>query len=129
MKIRPLFDRVVVERIDAERTTPSGLVIPDTADDKRATWSGRVIAVGPGTLDSLDTASDLVAPEGFKGRERFGAITELAMPVEVGNIVRVGKYSGYELDDKQVILRIDEILGVEESDTASDLVAPEGFTS
>lgn len=92
-KLRPLGDRVVVERSEAEEKTAGGIVLPDTAKDKQK--QGRVIAVGPGKR--LDDGT-VVAPE-----------------VKVGDRVVFGAYAGSEvkLDGKELlILNESEILGV-----------------
>lgn len=94
-KIRPLKDRVVVERQERETKSAGGILIPDTAAEK-STW-GKVVAVGPGT--TLENG------------------TKCAVDVKVGDIVLFGKYSGTEIkiDGKEyVILREDDIMGVNE---------------
>lgn len=93
MKIRPLHDRVVVCRMEEERTTAGGIVIPDSATEKP--MRGEVIAVGAGKI--LDN----------------GDVRSLA--VKVGDIVLFGKYSGTEvkIDGKElVVMREDDIMGV-----------------
>ena len=70
LKIKPLADRVLVEAIEAETKTASGIIIPDTAQEKPQ--KGKVMAVGKGTKDS-------------------------SMTVKVGDLVLYGKYSGTEL--------------------------------
>ena len=95
MKIRPLHDRVVVERMEAEEQMRGGIYIPDTAKEKPQ--EAKVIAVGPGKV----TEDGARAP----------------MDVKKGDRILLGKYSGSEIkiDDKEyVILREDEILGVVE---------------
>jgi chaperonin GroES len=91
-KLKPLSDRVVVERSEAEEKTPGGIVLPDTAKDKQK--KGTVVAVGPGkTLDSGTVA----APQ-----------------VRVGDRVVFGAYAGTEvkIDGKEyLILNESEILG------------------
>ena len=93
MRFRPLHDRVVVRRIEAEEKTKGGIIIPDTAKEKPA--EGEVIAVGNGKVDD-------------KGKLR---------PVQVkkGDRVLFGKYSGNEIKIDNVdhlILREDDVLGV-----------------
>lgn len=91
IKLRPLDDRIVVEPMEAEETTPGGIVLPDTAKEKPQ--RGRVLAVGPGRL--LDS----------------GKRTE--MSVSVGDEVIFGKYSGtdIEIEGKEVkILRESDVL-------------------
>ncbi len=93
MKLRPLHDRVVIKRLEEERTSPGGIVIPDSAAEKPI--RGEVLAVGPGKI--LDSG-------------------ELHKPaVEVGDKVLFGKYSGTEckLDgDELVVMREDDIMAV-----------------
>lgn len=93
MKIRPLHDRVVVRRLEEERTTAGGIVIPDSATEKP--MRGEIIAVGAGKfLDNGDKRS---------------------LDVKVGDIVLFGKYSGTEvkIDGKElVVMREDDIMGV-----------------
>lgn len=93
MKIRPLHDRVVVRRMEEERTTAGGIVIPDTAAEKP--MRGEIIAVGPGkSLDNGDVR---------------------ALAVKVGDVVLFGKYSGTEVKvggQELVIMREDDIMGV-----------------
>lgn len=93
MNIRPLHDRVVIRRLEEERTTAGGIVIPDTATEKPI--RGEVIAVGNGKI--LDN-----------GENR-------PLDVKVGDHVLFGKYSGTEvkLDGKEfVVMREDDIMGV-----------------
>jgi chaperonin GroES len=93
MKIRPLHDRVVVRRMEEERTTAGGIVIPDSATEKP--MRGEVIAIGAGKhLDNGDVR---------------------ALAVKVGDVVLFGKYSGTEVkvDNKElVVMREDDIMGV-----------------
>jgi len=91
-KIRPLYDRVLVKRLEAEETTKGGIIIPDTAKEKGQT--GKVIATGSGRLT------------------KDGAITPLQ--VKEGDVVYFGKYSGTDVDKDHLIIREDEILGVVE---------------
>ena len=75
MKIRPLHDRVVVRRLEEERTTAGGIVIPDSATEKP--MRGEVVAIGAGkALDNGDLR---------------------ALAVTVGDVVLFGKYSGTEV--------------------------------
>jgi len=93
MKIRPLHDRVVVRRMEEERTTAGGIVIPDSATEKP--MRGEVIAIGAGKV--LDN----------------GDLRTLA--VKIGDVVLFGKYSGTEvkIDGKElVVMREDDIMGV-----------------
>jgi chaperonin GroES len=93
MNVRPLHDRVVVRRLEEERTTAGGIVIPDSATEKPI--QGEVIAVGRGKiLDNGDVR---------------------ALDVKVGDRVLFGKYSGTEvkLDGKDfLVMREDDIMGV-----------------
>jgi chaperonin GroES len=96
MKIRPLHDRVIVKRIDEERKTASGIVIPDTAAEKPD--QGEVIAVGKGK------------------KTDDGKI--LALDVKVGDKVLFGKYSGQTVKvkgDELLVMREEDIMGVLEA--------------
>ncbi|HEX6993555.1 MAG TPA: co-chaperone GroES [Gammaproteobacteria bacterium] len=93
MKLRPLHDRVVVKRVEETRTSPGGIVIPDTAAEKPS--RGEVIAVGKGKI--LDSGE--VRP----------------LDVKTGDQVLFGKYSGNEVKvdgEEVVVLREDDILAV-----------------
>jgi chaperonin GroES len=93
VKIRPLHDRVVVKRIEAQEQVRGGIIIPDTAKEKPQ--EAEVIAVGPGKVNDNGQR----AP----------------MDVKAGDRILIGKYSGSEIklaDDELVILREDEILAV-----------------
>ena len=93
MNIRPLQDRVLVKRIEAEEQVRGGIIIPDTAKEKPQ--QAEVIAVGPGKYDD--------------DGER------LPLDVKAGDRVLIGKYSGSEIridEEDYVILREDEILAV-----------------
>ena len=92
-KFRPLHDRVVVKRIDAEAKTKGGIIIPDTAQEKPQ--EGEVVAVGPG------------------GRDEAGKL--IPIDVKPGNRVLFGKWSGTEVKiDGQdlLIMKESDILGV-----------------
>ncbi len=93
MKIRPLHDRVVVRRLEEERKTAGGIVIPDSATEKPI--QGEVVAVGAGKhLDNGDVR---------------------ALDVKVGDTVLFGKYAGTEvkLDGEElVVMREDDLMGV-----------------
>ena len=93
MNIRPLHDRVVVRRMEEERTTAGGIVIPDSATEKP--MRGEIISVGAGkVLDNGDVRS---------------------LAVKVGEIVLFGKYSGTEVKidgEELVVMREDDIMGV-----------------
>ncbi|MGD8429858.1 MAG: co-chaperone GroES [Ectothiorhodospiraceae bacterium] len=93
MKLRPLHDRVVVKRVEEERTSPGGIVIPDTAAEKPV--RGEVIAVGNGK--ALDN-----------GEVR-------ALDVKVGDTVLFGKFSGQEVkvgDEELLVMREDDVMAV-----------------
>ena len=96
MKIRPLHDRVIVKRMEEERKTASGIVIPDAATEKPD--QGEIIAVGNGKI-------------GDDGKVR-------PMNVKVGDKVLFAKYSGTEVKmngKKLLILRESDLLGILES--------------
>jgi chaperonin GroES len=93
MKFRPLHDRVVVKRIEAEEKTAGGIIIPDTAKEKPQ--EGEIIAVGPG------------------GRDEAGKL--IPLDVRVGDRVLFGKWSGTEvkLDGiEYLIMKESDIMGV-----------------
>ncbi|MFH2128667.1 MAG: co-chaperone GroES [Pseudomonadota bacterium] len=93
MKIKPLQDRVIVERLEEETKTAGGIIIPDSAKEKPQ--QGKILAVGPGKVMENGT--------------------KLEMSVKKGDIVLFGKYSGSEvkIDGKEVlIMREDDILGI-----------------
>ena len=93
MNIRPLHDRVIVKRVEAERTTASGIVIPDSAGEKPD--QGEVLAVGPGKRDD-------------NGKQ-------VALDVKVGDRVLFGKYAGQavKVDGQEVlVMREEDIMGV-----------------
>jgi len=96
MKFRPLHDRVVVRRIDAEEKTRGGIIIPDTAKEKPQ--EGEVIAVGPG------------------GRNERGEL--VALDVKAGDVVLFGKWSGTEVKIDGVdylIMKESDIMGIVET--------------
>ncbi len=96
MKLRPLHDRVIVKRVEEERTSPGGIVIPDSAAEKPI--RGEVLAVGNGKV--LDS-----------GEQR-------ALDVKVGDKVLFGKYSGTEVKvagEDLLVMREDDIMAVIES--------------
>lgn len=95
LKIRPLDDRVLVERNEAEEMTSGGIVLPDSAREKPQ--QGKVLATGPGKL---------LEKSGERGQ----------MSVKVGDSVFYGKYSGTEVElegDTYVILRESDILAIQ----------------
>ncbi len=96
LKIRPLDDRIVVERFEAEEKTAGGIVLPDSAREKPQ--QGKVLAVGPGKL---------LEKSGERGQ----------MSLKVGDTIFYGKYSGTEVDisgEEYVILRESDVLAVQE---------------
>lgn len=93
MNIRPLNDRVIVKRVEEEKKSAGGIVIPDTAAEKPS--QGEVVAVGPGKTDD----SGKIIPMGVKP----------------GNRVLFGKYSGQEfkLEGQDYLhMREDDIIGI-----------------
>jgi chaperonin GroES len=93
MKFRPLHDRVVVRRIDAEAKTAGGIIVPDTVKEKPQ--QGEVVAVGPG------------------GRDEAGKL--IPIDVKAGDRVLFGKWSGTEVKIDGVeylIMKEDDIMGV-----------------
>jgi chaperonin GroES len=93
MKFRPLHDRVVVKRIEAEDKTTGGIIIPDTAKEKPS--QGEVVAVGPG------------------GRDEAGRV--IPIDLKVGDRVLFGKWSGTEvkIDGAELlIMKESDIMGV-----------------
>ena len=93
MSIRPLHDRVLVRRVEDEKKTPGGIVIPDTAAEKP--MQGEVVSVGNGKL--LDN-----------GELR-------ALDVKAGDKILFGKYSGTEVKvdgEELIVMREDDIMGV-----------------
>ncbi|MGH8705379.1 MAG: co-chaperone GroES [Burkholderiales bacterium] len=93
MKIRPLHDRVIVKRIDEERKSAGGIVIPDTAAEKPD--QGEVMAVGKGKKDDNGKL--------------------ITLDVKVGDRVLFGKYSGQTVKvkgDELLVMREEDIMGV-----------------
>jgi chaperonin GroES len=93
LKFRPLHDRVVVKRIDAEAKTKGGIIIPDTAKEKPQ--EGEIVAIGPG------------------GRDETGKLVPL--DVKAGNRVLFGKWSGTEVKidgEELLIMKESDIMGV-----------------
>ena len=93
MKLRPLHDRVVLTRIDAEAKTAGGIIIPDTAKEKPQ--EGRVVAVGP------------------RGRDEAGKL--IPIDVKVGDRVLFGKWSGTEVKidgEELAIMKESDIFGI-----------------
>ena len=93
MKLRPLQDRILVQRVKEEEKTKGGIIIPDTAKEKPV--EGKIIAVGNGKLSE----------EGKR----------IALEVKKGDRILFGKYSGTEVkieDEEYLIMREDDVLGV-----------------
>jgi chaperonin GroES len=93
MKFRPLHDRVVVKRIEAEEKSTGGIIIPDTAKEKPS--QGEVIAIGPG------------------GRDEAGQL--IPLDVKVGDRILFGKWSGTEVKIDGVeylIMKESDVMGV-----------------
>jgi chaperonin GroES len=93
---RPLHDRILVKRIEAEEKTPGGIIIPDTAKEKPI--EGEVLAVGPGARDETGTIQPL--------------------DVQVGDRVLFGKWSGTEViieGEDRVIMKEGDVFGVIEA--------------
>ena len=95
MNIRPLNDRLLVQRLEEEETTSGGIIIPDSAKEKPA--QGKVIAVGPGKLNDA------------------GARVELQ--VKDGDVILFSKYGGTDVKldgEDYLIMREDDVLGIVE---------------
>ena len=93
MKIRPLYDRLVVKRIEEEQQMHGGLYIPDSAKEKPQ--EGEVVAVGKG--------------------KRLENGTTVALDVQAGDRILFGKYSGSDIKldgEEYLIMREDEVLGI-----------------
>ncbi len=93
MNLRPLHDRVVIKRMEEERTSPGGIVIPDSATEKPI--KGEILAVGNGKANDSGKVQ--------------------ALDVKVGDTVLFGKYSGTEVKvdgDDLLVMREDDIMAV-----------------
>jgi len=93
MKLRPLQDRILVQRVEEETTTKGGIIIPDTAKEKPA--EGKVTAVGNGKV-------------GDDGKR-------ITLEVKKGDRILFGKYSGTEVKisgEEYLIMREDDVLGI-----------------
>jgi chaperonin GroES len=93
IKFRPLHDRIVIKRIEAEAKSVGGIIIPDTAKEKPQ--QGEVVAVGPG------------------GRDESGKLTPI--DVKAGDRVLFGKWSGNEVkidDEEYLIMKESDVMGV-----------------
>ena len=100
MKFRPLHDRVVVRRLEAEEKTAGGIIIPDTAKEKPQ--KGEVIAVGPG------------------GRDEAGKL--IPLDVKAGDRILFGKWSGTEVKidgEELLIMKESDIMGIVEGGKAT----------
>jgi chaperonin GroES len=104
MKFRPLHDRVVVRRIEADERTKSGIIIPDSAKEKPA--EGEVIAVGQG------------------GRDEAGKL--IPIDIKVGDHILFGKWSGTEVKidgEDLIIMKESDVLGVIEKSASKKKAA------
>ncbi len=104
MKFRPLHDRVVVKRVNAEEKTSGGIIIPDTAKEKP--MEGEVVAVGPGA------------------RNEQGAVVPL--DVKAGDRVLFGKWSGTEVKidgEELLIMKESDLMGIIEQTAAKKKAA------
>ncbi|MGD9045569.1 MAG: co-chaperone GroES [Desulfobacterales bacterium] len=93
MKLRPLQDRILVQRVEEEEKTKGGIIIPDTAKEKPA--EGKIVSVGKGKLDE---SGKRIAPE-----------------VKKGDRILFGKYSGTEVKiegEEYLIMREEDVLGI-----------------
>ena len=93
MKLKPLQDRILVQRIEEEKTTKGGIIIPDTAKEKPV--EGKVSAVGSGKI-------------GDDGKR-------IALEIKKGDRILFGKYSGTEVKiegEEYLIMREDDVLGI-----------------
>jgi chaperonin GroES len=100
MKFRPLHDRVVVRRVDAEEKTKGGIIIPDTAKEKPQ--EGEVVAVGPGA------------------RDESGKL--IPIDLKAGDRILFGKWSGTEIKiqgEELLIMKESDVMGVVETHAAS----------
>jgi chaperonin GroES len=98
MNIRPLYDRIVVKRIDEKETRRSGIIIPDSAQEKPQ--EAEVVAIGHGKL--------------IEGKL-------FPLEVKVGNRILFGKYSGNEIQldgQEYLVMREDDVLGILEQEEA-----------
>ncbi|MGB6065453.1 MAG: co-chaperone GroES [Desulfomonilaceae bacterium] len=96
MKFRPLYDRILVERVESEEITKGGIIVPDTAKEKPQ--QGKVISVGHGK------------------RLEDGKL--IPLEVKAGDTILFGKYSGSEIKiegNEYLIMKEDDVLGLVES--------------
>ena len=89
-RIKPLGDRVLIKRVEAQEKTASGIIIPDAAKENAQT--GKVIAVGPGRITESGQT--------------------ITLAVKEGDIVYFGKYAGTQAGEEFLIIKEDELLGV-----------------
>jgi chaperonin GroES len=104
MKFRPLHDRVVVRRLNAEEKTAGGIIIPDTAKEKP--MEGEIVAAGPGA------------------RNEAGAL--VALDVKAGDRILFGKWSGTEVKidgEELLIMKESDIMGIIEATVAKKKAA------
>ena len=104
MKFRPLHDRVVVRRVDADEKSAGGIIIPDTAQEKP--MQGEVVAVGPGARDE--------------------AGERIALDVKAGDRILFGKWSGTEVridGEELLIMKESDIMGVIEKSRSAKKAA------
>jgi len=107
MKFRPLHDRVVVRRIEAEEKTKGGIIIPDTAKEKPQ--EGEVIAAGPGA------------------RDESGKL--IPLDLKAGDRILFGKWSGTEIKldgEELLIMKESDVMGIVEGRAAASRGAPAG---
>ena len=93
MKVKPLYDRILVRRLDPKEEVKGGIIIPDTAKEKP--MEGKVVAAGSGRIDKTGKP--------------------IPMQVKVGDKVLIGKYAGTEVkidEIEHVIVKEDEVLGI-----------------
>ena len=93
MKFRPLYDRVLIKRLEAEEVTAGGIVIPDNAKEKPS--RGKVIAVGSGKILDNGETKPLI--------------------IKTGDVVLFGKYSGTEVkvdDEEYIVMSENDVLGI-----------------
>src|SRR5687767_5576261 len=109
MNVRPLHDRIIVQRLDAGEQQIGGIIIPDSAKDKP--MQGKVLAVGSGRMTD----------EGKR----------IPLDVKAGNVILFGKYSGQEIKldgTEYLIVKEDEVLAVIDAATATVTKKPEKKT-
>jgi chaperonin GroES len=107
MKFRPLHDRVVVRRIEAEEKTKGGIIIPDTAKEKPQ--EGEVIAAGPG------------------GRDESGKL--IPLDLKTGDRILFGKWSGTEIKldgEELLIMKESDVMGIVEGHATTSRATPAG---